>query len=249
VQTVTVGALHDQDVGAVGEWNGVTNYWDISSSDIAAEHKAPFSAGLLVFDVEDDMCAAQHVTCIDQGEMDTGEKLMAPVVAQTHELLHGFGRIGLGIEGLEEALAFLLATAIDEFHVLLLDKGAVHEHNGTQVPGCRCAENVTVKTVLDETGDTTRVINVGMGKNQAVDGFAITQFTAVSLVGLLTLALEQAAVEQDFFVVYLEHVLGSGDGLGGSLEGNFHGVFLFRRLNRWFFNSAAPSGLQSNTIA
>jgi len=222
VQPVTVCALHDQDVGAVGEWNGVTNYGDISSSYIAAEHNAPLSAGFLVIDVEDDMGAAQHVTCIDQGEMDAGEELMAPVVAQTDELLHGFGHIGLSIEGLEEALAFLLATAIDELHVLLLDKGAVHEHNGAQVAGCRCAENIAVKTVLDETGNTTRVINVGMGKNQAVDGFAITQFTAVSLVGFLTLALEQAAVEHDFFIVNLYQVLGSGDGLGGPLEGNFH---------------------------
>jgi hypothetical protein len=96
-------------------------------------------------------------------------------------MLQGIDHIRFCIEGFEEFLALFLATTIDELHILFLDKGAIHEHDRTQVPGCRRAENVAAKSVLDETGNTARVINMSVGKDQTVNALAMTYFTTISL--------------------------------------------------------------------
>jgi hypothetical protein len=147
-------------------------------------------------------------------------------------LIHGLGYIGLGVERLEEFLALLLAPPVDELHVLFLDRGAVHEHYCAQVAGCRRAEDIALKSVPDQTGDPARVIDVGVGKNQAVDVLALAGIAAVSLEGFLAFALKHATVEHDGFAVNFDQVLRTGHGTGGAIEGNFHAVPLFIEILR-----------------
>lgn len=174
------------------------------------------------------MGAAEHVPGINQDERNSGEEFMGAVVAQAHELIHGSGHIGFSVERLEEALALLLATTVDKLNVLFLDRCAVHEHHCAEVAGCRGAEDVTLETVPDKTGDTARVIDVSVGKNQAIDVLASAGITAVSFEGFFAFTLKQAAVEHDGFAVDFEEVLRTGYGMDGAIKGNFHVILLTR---------------------
>ena len=155
-------------------------------------------------------------------------------------MLHGIGHIRFCVEGFEESLTLFLATAIDELHVLFLDNCAIHEHDRTKVPGCRRTENVAAESVLDETGDTARVINMSVGKDQTVNALAMTYFTTISLKGFLALALEQATVEHDPFAVHFEQVLGAGHGTGSAMESDFHVMFLYQKVNRRILCQPSP---------
>lgn len=83
----------------------------------------------------------------------------------------------------------------------------MHEHYRAQIPGCRGAEDIALKTVLDQTGDPARVIDVSVGKDQAVDALALAGIAAVSLEGFLAFALKQSTVEHDGFAVNFDQVL------------------------------------------
>jgi len=67
------------------------------------------------------------------------------------------------------------------------------------------------------------MVDVRVGKHQRVDLPAPAQTAAVQFEGLFALALKKTAVEQDFFTVRLDQMLGTGHGSGGALKGNFHG--------------------------
>ena len=103
------------------------------------------------------------------------------------------------------------------------------QHHRAQVAGGRGAEDVALKAVFDQTGDAARVIDVGVGKDQAVDLRALAVIAAVFLKGLLAFALKQAAVEHDGFAVDLEQMLRAGHGTGCAIEGNFHAMHLSSR--------------------
>lgn len=107
-------------------------------------------------------------------------------------------------------MTLLLATTIDEFYVLFLDKSAVQEHHCRQVSGCRRAKDIAFKTIPDEAGDAARVIDVRVGKNQAIDALAPAKPAAVFLEGFLSLALKQATIEHDGFAVNFEQMLRAG---------------------------------------
>jgi len=172
------------------------------------------------------MGAAQHVTGIHQGEKYAGKELMGAIVAEPDELIHGLGNIGLGVEGLEEVFTLLLATTIDKFHVLFLDKSAVHKHHRRQIAGCRRAKDIAFKTVPDEAGDAARVIDVRVGKNQTIDALAPAKPATVFFYFFLALALKQAAIEHDGFAVNFEQMLRAGHGMNGAIEGDFHAALL-----------------------
>lgn len=226
MQPVAVGALHDQNIGALADRLRVANDRDVRTADIAAEHEAALLVAAFFINIEDDMGAAQHMAGIHQGEGNAGKDLAGPVIAYAHKLVHGPGRICLGVERLKGPLALFLAAAVDVFHILFLDRGAVLQHHRAQIAGGRGAENVALKAVFDQAGDAARVIDVGMGKDQAVNMFALAESAAVFLKGVLAFALNQAAVKHDGLPVDFEQMLRAGDGTCCAIKGKFHGLHL-----------------------
>ena len=77
---VAVGTLHDQDIATVAYWHGVTDDGDVRPADISAEDQTAVLAGHLIVDVKDDMGAAQHMTGIEQSEINPGEELVGTAV-------------------------------------------------------------------------------------------------------------------------------------------------------------------------
>ena len=58
--------------------------------------------------------------------------------------------------------------AVHELHVPLLDVAAVEEHDGAEVPGGGGAVDITGEAVLDQAGDVTRMVYMGMGEYQDI---------------------------------------------------------------------------------
>ena len=159
--------------------------------------------------------------------MHPGKNLVAPIIAEAHELFHGPGHIFRGVERLKEHLPVFPAVLVDKFHILFLEKGAVHEHDGTEIAGGGGADNITAKTVSDQTGDAARVIDVGMGKDEGIDFLALAEFTAVALKCLFAFSLKHAAVEHDGSTIDFNKMQRAGNGAGRPVEGDFHDFLLF----------------------
>ena len=65
VQPVAVGAFHDQDVGAVHKLR-VTDNWQSRPPDVAAEDQPNVAFRLVIFNLENDRRAAEHVPRVNK---------------------------------------------------------------------------------------------------------------------------------------------------------------------------------------
>ncbi len=64
-----------------------------------------------------------------------------------------------------------------------------------QIKGCRCAVNVTMKTLPDKVGQISKMVHVRMRYYHRIDGFRIEWEIEVTLIGFSPAALEKTAVQ------------------------------------------------------
>ena len=218
VDLAAVGALRDQPVD--GRQRGrVAQDGPAGVAEVAGKAQAP-TAG----QVERHRGRAQDVARVAVDYRHAAGHRERAVIGDAVDARHGALGVGLGVQRLDLRLALLAHLPVEELGVLLLDEGAVAQHDRAQVArGVRRVDRPP-EPVAPQLGQEPRVVDVGVREQHGVHRLRRARPVAVSLPGFGAPALVEAAVQkQARAIVQLQDVQRSGDGLGGAPEGEGHG--------------------------
>ena len=177
---------------------------------------------VLRMDVELDEGGAENVARVEELERNAWSDFARRMQMRRNEKLHKGIDVRFFVEGLEEFFAFAFALLVDVFEVALLEEAGVAQHNVAKF-GCRLAgEDAAAKALAHELGKVARVVDVRVGKDDVVDCFWVDGKVSILLEGFLTMALEEAAIEEDTFTVGFEEVHRASCGLSRAVECEFH---------------------------
>ena len=212
---VAVGRLDDDDVG-ISDGGRRPQQRVPGPAEITAEPDAPHAPVGLAHH-EPHRRRAEDVT----GGIEDAFDLIAQGDGRTHR--HGrqqrARRLGIGL-GVERQGRIVLAgpDPVGVGGLLLLESAAVAQQDLDERRRLRRARHPTVEAVVDEPGEISAVIDVGMGEDDLVDGGRIDrERSPVALpIGLET--LEQAAVHQDPSVGRVDEEPTAGHRAGGTEE-------------------------------
>ena len=119
----------------------------------------------------------------------------------------------------------MLAAAVAELDVLLLEMGRIGQHGQAQVDGGRRRVNRPGVAVVDQRGKISAVIDVGVRKNHAVDAGHRKREMTVAFKGVAAASLVQTAVEKESLSCRLDVVHGPGNRLGGAPKSDSHSIY------------------------
>ena len=220
VEAVAVGGLGD-DIVAVRERLGRAQQVVVFAPDVAGVADAGHLAALV--DFEDGATAAEQVARVVELHLNVTVQIEIAVVADGDEKVHTSTRIFLSVNGLQSGQALFAAFLVEPFHIILLYEARVGEHDAAQVFGGRRADDLATEAQLVEIGDEAAMVYVGVGEDDVVDFLRVDHDVAVGGIGFEALALEHAAVQQDFLaVVGGDEVLAARHFLGCTDEFDFH---------------------------
>ena len=213
---VAVGGFHDHVVPLFQEHrvpdDGLVEVADVAGEDDGLRHA-------VLRGVHSDAGRAQKVPGVGEGDfhpLAEGKGLAVPagvdVAPDPLGVLHG-------VEGLHEGAARPLVLAVEVLRVGLLDVGAVHQHDLHEVGGQAGGPNLPLEPLPHQQGQAARVVDVGVGDQDIVDGIGSEgQLLPVHLIP----ALLEAAVHQDALSVDLQTVAASGDAIVCAVKTKFH---------------------------
>ena len=211
MDAVPVGALHEDRVCA-REQLGAPEDRQRRPSDVAREDD-PLSLGL-----ELHQRRAEHVAGVVEGHVHVRGGLEDLVIGHGLDQRGGGSRVVAAVERLpRRALAL-----VDELHVALLDGGRVEEHQRGQIGGGRGRVDGAGPAGLHERGKGARMVDVGVGEDDRVDGLHVEAEDAVALEGFFSRPLVESAVEEDRSVAGFQEVAAAGDAPGGAVEVELH---------------------------
>ena len=216
VVPVAVGGLHDHVVRP-GEQHRVPEDGLVEVADIAGEHDG--LAHAVLRQVHGDAGGAQQVPGVAEGDRHPLAELEGDVVAPGVDKALDQLRVLDRVEGLHQGPARPQVLAVGILRVGLLDMGAVDEHNLHKPGGDPGGPDLAGEALAHQQGDAARVVNVGVGHQDVVDG--VGGEGQLPVVGLVP-ALLEAAVDKDALAVYLQTVAAAGDALIRSKKAEFH---------------------------
>ncbi|HEV2440477.1 MAG TPA: hypothetical protein VGX97_10490 [bacterium] len=114
------------------------------------------------------------------------------------------------------------AERVDVAGVLMLDLGAVLEHELGEITGRPRAVDRAAEAAAHEGRQVAAVVQVGVGEHHGVDARRVEREAAVDAGGLLAASLEQSAVEEEARPARLDQVHRAGDGAHRAGEGDPH---------------------------
>ena len=131
---------------------------------------------------------------LDEPEPDRLGDVGVAAVGDGDHLPQRLVHVGVGVERLDPRLG-VVAGDVEVGGVLLLDLGAVGEHDAEQVAGRRGAVDRPGEPLADERRQVAAVVDVGVAEHDRVDLVRVEREVGVALPGLLAAALVQPAVE------------------------------------------------------
>ena len=224
VVAVAVGGFHQHIVGAVEEL-GVADDRLIHVADIAGEYDRPRLAALAAGQL--DAGGAQQVARVDKLRRHIVSDLHLLAVLAGLDILPHLHGVGHGVDGLHLRPAGSLVLAVLVLRVLLLDVGGVLQHDVQQLRCQPCCDDAALKSVFDEHGDASGVVDVGMCHQHHVNTARMERQRRV--VDLIP-SLLQAAVHQDFLSVDLQTMAAAGNTLVSAVKAQLHGGNSFSKL-------------------
>ena len=221
----SVAPVHQQEID-VPHHRGIAQDLVAAAADVAGK-KEPLllSAVVLVDDLQQDLRRAEDVAGVEKGQRHPVGDRHRPLVAERHELAQAALGVLLHIERFDRRQAVLGAVLVEPLGVLLVDVGAVVQHDLAQVARCEGRVDVAREALLAEVRQVAAVVDVGVGKHDQIDLLRVeVRKPAVHLVALLAAALVESAIEQDTAAVDFQQVLRTGGGARGTAEFQFHGL-------------------------
>ena len=145
------------------------------------------------------------------------------VVLAGMDVGHGAHGVLHGVDGLHEGAACALVAPVVILRIGHLDVGAVHQHNIQEPGGEAGGPDPAVKALLNQHGNATGVVDMGVGNQDVVDGIGGEgQLMVVDFVPPLL----QAAIDQDSLPVDLEAVTAASNALVRTIKVQFHEIAL-----------------------
>ena len=215
VVAVAVGALREEHVDA-GHRLGVLQDGHVALADVAREEQAARLAAALV--VEADLGGAENVAGVVEGQAQALGELDRLVVVDRREKTHRAVDVLLLVQQLEGDLVLGLAPAVDALDVVLLDVRRVAKHQVAEVDSGGRGVDAAAEALPDERRQVAAVVHMGVGEDDRLDVGGTEREVAVALEGLLAVALEGSAVEEEAMAVPVHEVHGAGGGLSGAEE-------------------------------
>ena len=200
VQTVAVGALHDEVVH-LRERLGVLENLLVVTSDVARE--AQFDVATPLADIKINERRAEDMTCIVELHRHLALNVELFVVGDTDEAAHTGLSVLLVVDGLHRFEPLRLALLVEGDGILLLNAARVGQHDGTEVARGGRAEHRATEAQFVDIGYQAAVVDMGVTEDEVVYLTRREAQVAVHGVGLETLALIHATVEQ-----YLQSAFG-----------------------------------------
>ena len=161
--------------------------------------------------------------CVVELHLDVVVEHEVVVVVHRDEEVHAGAGVFLGVDGFKGGQPLLAAFLVEPFHIVLLDETAVREHDVAKVLRGIGADHRPSETQFIEIRYQSAVVDVCVGEDDIVDFLGVDHDVAVHGIGLKPLALEHAAVQQDFLaVVGGNQVLTARHLLGCTDEFDFH---------------------------
>ena len=227
VVAVAVGALHHHIVRPAEELR-IPDDGLIHVADIAGEHDVALLAAL--GQLHEDGGAAQQMARVDKRGLHALAHVHGLVILaglqkfrHTHGVRHGVQRLHVGAAG-----ALVLAVLI--LGVALLNVGRVRQHDIQQIGRQPGGDDLPLKAVLDQHGDTAGVVDMGVCHQHGVDAAGVEgQRGVVHLVP----SLLQAAVDENVLPVDLQTMAAAGDALVSAEKAQLHGVHPFQKVHRF----------------
>ena len=218
---VAIGALHHHEVCLMEELgiadNGLVHIADVAGEDNGARfavfrHSQLHAGGTKQVPRVD----ALHRHTVAQGNL-------FPIFAGAQKLLHPHG-IGHGVQRLHIRTARPAVFTILILCVRLLNVGRILQHNIQQLGRQASGQNLALKALLNQHGDTPGVVDMGVCHQYIVNFSRVEGQAAVIH---LVPSLLQSAIHQDFLPVDLQAVTAAGDALIRAEKAKFHGSFPF----------------------
>lgn len=228
VEASAVGGFEDEVVGFGGGF-GVADDGEVGAADVAGEEEAEvFAFG---FEVEQDAGGAEEVAGVGEFEVDLMGELGGGVVAGGAEVSEDAFGVGDGVEGFGGGVAVVLedgaaalSAFIEKLRVFLLQVSRIEKHAFAEIESGGGGVDVAGVAVASEGGEVAAVVDVGVGEDDAGEGFDRHGEVAVALVGIGAAALVEAAIEEVALTVDGELMHGAGDGLSRPPEGELHAI-------------------------
>jgi hypothetical protein len=219
VEAVPVGALCDQVVQVFYQ-NGVAQDREVFAPQVAREAEA--DPPPMVVNLQDSDRGAQDVARIAEECPHTSGDGKPPVVLVGHEIVQRVLGFLDRVQRLHRRQALATMLLVDVFHVLVVDVGAVPEHDGGQVGGGHGAVDVSTEAAFDQGRDVATVVYVGMREDHGIDALGVEGQVAVPLEGLSAMTLEESAIQKQKFAIDVNEVLRTRHPSGRTPEGDLH---------------------------
>ena len=149
-----------------------------------------------------DGAAAQHVARVDELHAEVGGDGKLQVVGDAGEVAHGLDGVAHVVDGFHGFQALFGAFLVELDGIGFLDAARVGQHDAAEVAGGGGAEDGAAESHLDDVGNQSRVVDVGVREQDVVDVFRIESEVAVHAVGFQTFPLVHSAVQQYFGSFY-----------------------------------------------
>ena len=220
-----IGAFHEHDV-YIRHGDGVLQKFVVSSAYISGEEEAfMFAAIVLIFNIEYNLGGAEDVTGIVEGEGDAGGYGEGDFIADVNEAAEAQFCILFGVDDLSHiaVTSFAEAHFVEEFAVAFLDACGVCQHDLAEVSGGMGGIDEAFEAFFDEVGKVSRVVDMGVGEDDAIHAGGVeVGEVSVDAELVFPVTLVHAAVQEDFFAVDFQQVLGACSCFSCAAEVNFH---------------------------
>ena len=167
VEAIAVRTLRDEQVDVLRNVR-IAQDRHPAPAQVAGESQ-PFGKPILL-DIEHGDRRAQNVARVTEGQGHARGYRKGAAVAQAYELFQAIGCILHGVERLQrwQTPPGPLLVHIDG--IVLLDVARIAQHGRAQVATGRGGEDIAAKPILDQRRNVARMVDVGVGKHEGVDG-------------------------------------------------------------------------------
>ena len=131
---------------------------------------------------------------VDELHAEVGGDGELQVVGDAGEVAHGLHGVAHVVDGFYRFQALFGALLVELRRISLLDASRVGQHDAAEVAGGGGAEDGASEPHLDDVGNQSRMVDVGVRQQDVVNLFRIEAEVAVHAVGFQPFSLVHSAV-------------------------------------------------------
>lgn len=215
MNAVPIGGFDDQDVTRRRRLR-ISQDRHLAAAQISREQHDFRRTGLL--HAQRDGGRSKNMPSVMEDGLHTTERGRNLLIAHGCKLTHDGLSVVSGVERPAAAAIRAPFLAIDIETIAFLNMRRIGQHHVGEIRGGPCREHLSEKALLGQNGQGARMIDMGMRKEDGVDGLRLEAEVAVSTLGLIPPPLKESAVEQHTASFGFNEVPAAGHGSCGAVE-------------------------------